>query len=90
MPWKRFKIRCPELKACIFKAMSKAWYGKSKEIAGQIDLESISRIEDSQLKEILTYRFEKNMMVREISEKLHYALRHTYRLINKAIAATGK
>ena len=78
------------LKAWRFNAMRKAWYGKSKEIAGQIDSESISRIEDSQLKEILTYRFEQNMMVREISDKLHYSLRHTYRLINKAVAAAGK
>ena len=75
------------LKASRFNAMSRARFVKSKEIAGQVNAEKIGRVEDPLLKEILICRFQQKMKVPDISEKLHYSLRHTHRLINKAVQA---
>ena len=68
--------------------MSKrAWLGKSKKTLESISKEQIRRVEDPTLRTILIFRIEKNMTVSEISDELHYCLRHTYRLIKKAAQA---
>lgn len=64
-----------------------ARFEKSKDMLELISAEQIERIENPLLKRILTYRVVEKLTVSEISEKIHYSLRHTFRLIKAAAAA---
>ena len=56
-------------------------------MADTINAEMIDGVENPLLKQVLRLRFIQKMSVPEIAEEIHFCLRHTFRILNKAIDA---